>query len=89
MEAPVTSFDRASAHSNGNYWSGILGILSIQLTVVFVLAVAAIVYLDWSSNAALAEFMAMGKPSASEFGNLPQPAPLQQAKSRTACPRRV
>ena len=52
MEAPVTSFDRASADSKGNYWSGILGILSIQLTVLFILAVAAIVYLNWSSNAA-------------------------------------
>jgi hypothetical protein len=85
----VPSFERASADRNGNYWSGILGILSIQLTVVFVLAVAAIVYLNWSSNSALAEFMATGKPSASELGLLPQPVPLQQVKSRTTCPRRV
>jgi hypothetical protein len=85
----VPSFDRASADSNGNYWSGILGILSIQLTVLFVLAVAAIVYLNWSSNAALAEFMAAGKPSASELGLLPQPVPLQQVKGRATCPRRV
>jgi hypothetical protein len=85
----VPSFDRASADSNGNYWSGILGILSIQLTVLFALAVAAIVYVNWSSNAALAEFMNRGKPSASELGLLPQPVPLQQVKSRTTCPRRV
>jgi hypothetical protein len=89
MEAPVTSFDRASADSKGNYWSGILGILSIQLAVLFVLAVAAIVYLNWSSNAALADFMATDKPSASEPGLLPRPVPLQQVKSRATCPRRV
>jgi hypothetical protein len=85
----VPSFDPASADSNGNYWSGILGILSIQLTVLFVLAVAAIVYLNWSSNAALAEFMAAGKPSVVEPGHPLQPAPLQQVKNPTACPRRV
>jgi len=85
----MPSFDRARPDSNGNYWSGITGILSIQLAILFALFVAAIVYLDWSSNAALTEFMATGKPAASEPGYLPQPVPLQQVKSRTACPRGV
>jgi hypothetical protein len=85
----VPSFDRASADSNGNYWSGILGILSIQLTVLFVLAVAAMIYLNWSSNAALLEFMTTEKPSALEPGHPPQGVPLQQVKSRMTCPRRV
>ena len=85
----MPSFDHASRNNNGTYWSGIVGTLAIQLAILFAVAVAAIAYLNWSSNAALAEFMATGKPSASEPGHLPQPVPLQQVKSRTACPRRV
>jgi hypothetical protein len=83
----VPSFDRASVDSNGNYWSGILGILSIQLTVLFVLAVAALVYLNWSSKAVVTEFMATGKPSVLEPSHPPRSVPLQQVKSRAACPR--
>jgi hypothetical protein len=85
----MASFDRASRNNIASYWSGITGILSIQLAVLFALSVAAIAYLNWSSKAALTEFMITGKPSASEPGHLPQPVPLQQVKSRTACPRRV
>jgi hypothetical protein len=86
----VSSLDRANPTNHGNYGSGIPGILSIQLAVLFALAVAALVYLNWSSNAALTEFMAMEKPSALEPGHPPQSSvPLQQVKSRTACPRRA
>ena len=84
----MPSFDRTSPNNNGNYWSGIPGILSIQLAVLFALSVAAIVYLNWSSKAAVTEFMATAKPSVSELGRLPQSSvPLQQVKSRTGCPR--
>jgi hypothetical protein len=85
----MPSFDRASRNNTASHWSGVTGILSIQLAVLFALAVAAIIYLDWSSKAALTEFMATAKPSASQPGHLPQPVPLQQVKSRTACARRV
>jgi hypothetical protein len=85
----MPSFDQPSRNYNGNYWSGIAGILTIQLAILFALSVAAIVYVNWSSDAALAEFMAAGKPSAMEPGQLPQPVPLQQVKRRTSCPRRV
>ena len=51
---------------------------------MFALSVAAIVYLNWSSKAAVTEFMATGKPSVSEPSRLPQSSvPLQQVKSRT------
>jgi hypothetical protein len=86
----MPSFHLASRNHNGNYWSGIAGILAIQLAVLFAVSVAALVYLNWSSNAAVAEFMAMDKPSASEPSRLPQPPiPVQQAKSRTACAKRA
>jgi hypothetical protein len=85
----MPSFDQASRNNYGSYWSATAGILAIQLAVLFILSVAAIVYVNWSSDAALAEFMAAGKPSAMEPSQLPQPVPLQQVKSRSACPRRV
>jgi hypothetical protein len=86
----VPSFDRANRNNNDNYWSGITGILSIQLAVLFALSVAAVVYLNWSSKAALTEFMATGKPSVSEPSRPPQSAvPFQQVKNRSACPRRA
>jgi hypothetical protein len=87
--APVPSFDRASRNDSDNYWSAITRILSVQLAVLFVLSMAAIVYLNWSSKAALTEFMATGKPPVSEPSHPAQPVPLQQVKNRTACPRRV
>jgi hypothetical protein len=86
----MPSFDRASPNNNGNYWSGIAGILAIHLAVLFAVSVAALAYLNWSSNAALAEFMAKDKPSASEPGHLPQwSVPVQQVKSKTACAKRA
>jgi hypothetical protein len=86
----MPSFDQASRNNNRDYWSGIPGILSIQLAVLFALAVAAIVYLNWSSKTAVTEFMATGQPSVSEPSRLPQASvPLQQVKSRAACPRRA
>jgi hypothetical protein len=85
----VPSVDRANRNNHDSYWSGVHGILAIQLAVLLALAVAAIVYLDWSSNAALTEFMATAKPPASEPGHLAQPVPLQLVKRRAACARRV
>jgi hypothetical protein len=86
----MPSLDRASRNDSGTYWSGIAGILAIQLAVLFAVSIAAILYLNWSSNAALAEFMAAGKPSASQPSHLPQPSvPVQMAKRRTACSPRA
>jgi hypothetical protein len=86
----MPSFDHASRNHSADYWSEVTGILSIQLVVLFLLSVAVIVYLNWSSKAALTDFVATGKPSVSEPSGLPQSSvPLQQAKSRIACPRKT
>jgi hypothetical protein len=85
----MPSFHQASRNNNGSYWSGTAGMLAIQLAILFALSVAAIVYVNWSSDAALAEFMAAGKPSVVEPSHLPQSVPLQQVKHGTACARRV
>lgn len=79
-----------SDHANrNNYWSGIAGMLALQLAVLFVLSMAAVAYLNWSSNAALADFTARDKPQASEPGQPPLSVPVQQVKSRTSCPRKA
>ena len=85
----MPSFDQASRNNNGSYWLGTAGILAIQLAILFALSLAALVYLNWSSNAALAEFMAIDKPSASVPSHLPQlSTPVQQVKGRAACAAR-
>jgi LPS O-antigen subunit length determinant protein (WzzB/FepE family) len=85
----MPSLDHDSRNSNGTYWSGIAGILAIHLAVLFAVAVAALAYLNWSSNAALAEFMAKDKPSAFEPSHpLQTSVPVQQVKSKTACAKR-
>jgi hypothetical protein len=85
----MPSFHHASRDTDGAYWSGIAGTLAIHLAVLFAVAVAALAYLNWSSNAALAEFIAKDKPSASEPVHLLQSSvPVQQVKSKTACAKR-
>jgi hypothetical protein len=82
----MPSFHHETRNTNGAYWSGISGLLAIHLAVLFAISVAALAYLNWSSNAALAEFMAKDQPSASEPAHLQQSSvPVQQAKSKTAC----
>jgi hypothetical protein len=86
----MPSFDRASRNNSGTYWSGIAGILAIQLAVLFALSVAAIAYLNWSSEAAVAEFMAIGNPAASKPSHLPQPSiQVRHVKGRAACAKRA
>ena len=85
----MPSFDRASRNNTAEYWSAVTGILSIQIVVLFALAVAVVFYFNWSSKAAVREFMATGNPSVSEPGRPAQSSPLQQAKNRTGCPGRV
>jgi hypothetical protein len=84
----VPSLHRTNRNNSDSYWSGIRGILAIQLAFLFAVSIAAVAYLNWSSNAALAEFIAAGRPSASD--HLPQsPTPVQLAKRGAGCARRA
>jgi hypothetical protein len=86
----MPSFEHASRDHSSTYWSGTAGILAIQLAVLFVLSLAALVYLNWSSNAAVVEFVTIDKRPAMELSAPPQsPVPVRQVKSRAACARRV
>ena len=81
--------DHASRNTTSNYWTGFAGILAIQLAVLFALSLAGLAYLNWSSNAALVEFMATDKPSASVSDPPQLSVPVQHVKSRTSCPRKA
>jgi hypothetical protein len=85
----MPSLHEAPARST-NYWSGIAGIVGIQLAVLLAVCVAALVYINWSSSAAMAEFMATGKAPASKSNDLRNfSAPIQHANGRGACARRT
>jgi hypothetical protein len=86
----MPSPDKAVRENRGNDWPGIIGMLALQLAVLLAVAGAVIFYLDWSSNAALAEFMAATKSPASGSSHSRQPpSAAQPAKGKTTCTRRV
>jgi hypothetical protein len=53
--------------SHQNFWQGswpsIVRIIILELLLLFALAAALVYYLNWSSDAAMSEFMATGSPS--------------------------
>jgi hypothetical protein len=71
------------------HWRGIGTTVVVELLVLLALAFAVVRYVEWSSDAAQAEFMSATKPSASdpnhsgEFSTATQPL-----KGRTGCPRK-
>jgi hypothetical protein len=71
------------------HWRGIGTTVVVELLVLLALAFAVVRYVEWSSDAAQAEFMGATKPSASdpnhsgEFSTASQPL-----KGRTGCPRK-
>ena len=63
-------------------WQGVGATVVVELLIVVVLALAVIRYVEWSSDANLAEFMSATETSA------PDATPVQSLKGRTACDRR-
>ena len=47
-------------------WRGIATTVVVELFILLALAFAVVRYLEWSSNAAVAEFMSAAEPSASD-----------------------
>ena len=74
---------------NQIHWRKIGTTVVVELFVLLALAFAVVRYVEWSSDAAQAEFMSATKPSASdpnhsgEFSTASQPL-----KGRTGCPRK-
>jgi len=59
----------------------------VELLVLFALAFTVVRYVEWSSDAAQAEFMSATKPSASDPNHSGEfSTPIQSLKGRTGCP---
>lgn len=87
METSMPSSEGQSGRSRGINWRGILATLLVQVLVLIAVSVAAVTYVNWSSEAALAEFVGALKPSVSDqlrrFSS-----PIRPVKGRT-CTRRA
>jgi len=72
-------------------WLGIVESFLVQVLVLLALSAAAINYVNWSSDAAQAEFTAAGKPALSGPAQQPQPqsAPVEIVKGQKTCPRKT
>jgi hypothetical protein len=82
----MTSFTSPEKHSRRQ---GILAILAVQIAVLLGVSWAAIVYINWASDAAQAEFMNALQPPLSGSGNFsPSPTPAQVAKVKGPCARK-
>jgi hypothetical protein len=82
----MPSLNRQGGQNRRINWPGIVGTLLAQVLVLVALSIAAVYYVNWSSEAALAEFLGAIKPSASDhsrqFSN-----PIKPVKGRTSCAR--
>jgi hypothetical protein len=69
---------------------GIARTVVIQALVLLALAGAAVWYVNWSSAAALSEFMNAGKPPVSGLNLHPQSqAPIQAVHAKAICARKI
>jgi hypothetical protein len=84
----MPSRDQAGQNKHGVHRPGIIAILALQVAVLLGLSGAAVVYLDWSSKAAQAEFMRAIESASGPRHHEPPPA-LQPVKGRMACTRRA
>ncbi|HEV7880349.1 hypothetical protein [Bradyrhizobium sp.] len=84
----MPSRHQAGENNRGAHRLGILAILALQIAVLLAVSGAAIVYVDWSSSAAQAEFM-RAIESASGPGHHAPPPALQPVKDRKACARKA
>jgi hypothetical protein len=70
------------------HWRGIGATVVVMLLTLLALAFAAVSYVEWSSNAAVAEFLSAVEQSASDpHHSSESPAQIQSLKGRTGCPQ--
>ena len=82
----MPSLDKQSGQNRRINWPGIVGTLLAQVLVLVALSVAAVYYVNWSSEAALAEFLGASKPSVSDHSRQFS-SPIKPFKGRTSCAR--
>ena len=79
----TSSANNSTARRRG-FWPSIVWILLVEIFVLLVLSGAIVAYLNWSSDAAWAEFVAASK--------LPAPGPttpIQAVKGQAHCTRKA
>ena len=80
-------FNSQQQHDRGIRWFGTAATVAAELLVLLALAFAAVRYVEWSSDAAQAEFMRSTKPPVSDPNHSGElPSSTQPLKGRTACP---
>jgi hypothetical protein len=82
-------FNSQQQHDRGIHWLGTGATVVIELLVLLALAFAVVRYVEWSSDAAQAEFMSATKPSASDPNHSGEfSTAIQPLKGRTGCRRK-
>jgi hypothetical protein len=75
--------------NNQIHWRKIGTTVVVELFVLLALAFAVVRYVEWSSDAAQAEFMSATKPSASDPNHSGEfSTATQSLKGRAGCPRK-
>ena len=73
----------------GVRWRGIAALVVFELLVLFAIGTAVVRYVEWSSDAALAEFISATKPSVSDPDHSGEASsPVQLLKARNGCDRK-
>ena len=73
----------------GVRWRGIAALVVFDLLVLFAIGAAIVRYVEWSSDAALAEFINATNPSASDPNHSGEfSTPIQPLKGRAGCDRK-
>jgi hypothetical protein len=78
---------KSSASKAGIDWTGLFKMLVVQVAVLLVLAAAAIMYVNWTSDAAVAEFMSTHEQSLPDVPLFSQPRRVANS-SKQQCERR-
>jgi hypothetical protein len=84
----MSSSKGQNAQSRGSNWRGIVATLLVQVLVLAAVSAAAVYYVNWSSQAALAEFAGAVKPSVSDHARRFS-SPIQPVKGQISCARRA
>jgi hypothetical protein len=86
-EASVPSLGDQNPEKPGIDWPAIVRTLLVQVLVLLALSVAFVRYVNWSSDAAFAEFISASKSSGMDPKHHPQPAtPVHTVKGQKLCP---
>ena len=86
----MPSFGNPDQANRNVGWQRIARTVLVQVLVLLALAAAVIYYVNWSSEAAWAEFTtAIKAPVLSPIHQPPVPTPVQTVKGQKTCPRKV